>query len=146
MNFLPTLKALVRAYQAFEDYSAPHIRSLGLTPVQFDVIATLVNQPPMTFKELGFKTLISKSALTGVVERMAQKGMLTICDNPDDARSQKIALSIKGKKIFIKVFPAHIHHLDTAFNQLSENQLIDIKESLQKLRAVFLTKGNINEP
>ena len=86
MNFLPTLKELVRAYQAFEGYSAPHIRSLGLTLVQFDVIATLGNQSPMTFKELGFKTLISKSALTGVVERMAQKGMLTISDNPDDAR------------------------------------------------------------
>ncbi len=146
MNFLPTLKELVRAYQAFEGYSAPHIRSLGLTLVQFDVIATLGNQSPMTFKELGFKTLISKSALTGVVERMAQKGMLTISDNPDDARSQKITLSTKGKKIFLKVFPAHINHLETAFNQLSENQLIDISESLQKLRTIFLTKGNINDP
>ena len=105
MNFLPTLKELVRTYQAFEDYSAPHLRSLGLTPVQFDVIATLGNQPPMTFKQLGEKTLISKSSLTGVIDRMSQKGMLSLFENEADARSQKIQLTLKGQKIFDKVSP-----------------------------------------
>ena len=108
MDFLPTLKSLVRAYQAFEDYSIPHVRSLGLSSVQFDVIATLANQPPMTFKELSAKTLISKTSLTGVVERMAQKGFLTLTANKEDGRSQLIKLTAKGQKIFEKVFPAHM--------------------------------------
>lgn len=140
MNFLPTLKELVRTYQAFEDYSAPHIRSLGLTPVQFDVIATLGNQPSMTFKELGEKTLISKSSLTGVIERMAQKGMLDLFENAADARSQKIQLTTKGQKIFDQVFIAHLQYLGSAFDTLSDAQLKDIKASLEKLKAIFINQ------
>ena len=46
-SFLPTLRELVRAYQAFEMYSCAHIRTLDLTPSQFDIIATLGNTPGM---------------------------------------------------------------------------------------------------
>ncbi len=142
MNFLPTLKELVRTYQAFEDYSAPHLRSLGLTPVQFDVIATLGNQLPMTFKQLGEKTLISKSSLTGVIDRMSQKGMLSLFENEADARSQKIQLTLKGQKIFDKVFASHLQYLGNAFEQLSETQLKEIQASLEQLKAIFINPLN----
>lgn len=135
--FIPTLRDLVRTYQAFEGYSIPHIRSLGLTSVQFDVIATLANQPPMTYKELGEKTLISKSSLTGVIERMSNKGWISLLANLEDGRSQKIKLTIKGQKLFDKTFPAHLSHLDQAFSQLSNDQLIEIKNSLKTLQAIF---------
>ena len=60
MNFLPALRELVLAYQGFERYSAPDVKSMGLTMTQFDVIATLGNQLPMSCKDLGEKTLVSK--------------------------------------------------------------------------------------
>ena len=102
MNFLPVIKQLAIAYQEFEGYSSAHIRGLGLLPVQFDVIATVANQSPMTYKQLGEKTLISKSSLTGVVERMVQKGFITTLENPNDARSHLLKLTDKGQKIFEK--------------------------------------------
>ena len=105
MNFIPLIKELARAYQGFEGYSSAHIRALGLMPVQFDVIATLANQPPMTYKQLGEKTLISKSSLTGVVDRMAQKGFIATLENPEDARSHLLRLTVRGQKIFEKAFP-----------------------------------------
>ena len=37
------LRELARCYQAFEAYSASHIRGLDLTPAQFDIVATLGN-------------------------------------------------------------------------------------------------------
>ena len=137
MNFLPIIKELARAYQGFEGYSSTHIRGLGLLPVQFDVIATLANQPPMTFKQLGEKTLISKSSLTGVVERMIQKGLISTLKNPEDARSHLLKLTGKGQKIFECSFPEHLNHLDQAFKKLSNQQLKDIEKSLKTLRTIF---------
>jgi len=78
VNFLPTLRELVLAYQAFEHFSAPHIKSLGLTMTQFDVIATLGNQPAMTCKDLGEKTLVTKGTLTGVLERLEDKKLFIV--------------------------------------------------------------------
>lgn len=140
MNNISIIKELVRAYQGFETYSSTHIRQLGLTPVQFDVIATLGNQPPMSYKQLGEKTLISKSSLTGVVERMITKGFIVTLENPDDARSFLLKLTAKGQRVFEKVFPEHLAFLDQAFKKLPAKRLKEITESLVELKSIF------NEP
>ncbi len=136
-NFLPVLRNLVSAYQAFERYSAPDLRSMGLTMTQFDVIATLGNQPPMTCKELGEKTLVTKGTLTGVLERLESKGILERKLNPEDARSQMIGLTLEGQKLFEKVFAAHLQHLGKVFNQLSTKELAELSNALQTLTTVF---------
>ena len=137
MNFLPSLRNLVSAYQAFERYSAPDLKAMGLTMTQFDVIATLGNQPPMTCKELGEKTLVTKGTLTGVLERLEAKGILERKTNPGDARSQMIGLTGEGQAVFEKVFPAHLKHLDKAFQKLDSEQLKNLQESLNLLKNIF---------
>jgi MarR family transcriptional regulator, 2-MHQ and catechol-resistance regulon repressor len=137
MNFLPALRSLVCAYQAFEHYSAPDLKAMGLTMTQFDVIATLGNQPPMACKELGEKTLVTKGTLTGVLERLEAKGILERKTNPEDARSQMIGLTEDGQLLFEKVFPAHLRHLEKAFQKLDAAQLRDLQESLNLLKNIF---------
>ena len=137
MNFLPTLRNLVSAYQSFERYSAPDLKAMGMTTTQFDVIATLGNQPPMTCKQLGEKTLVTKGTLTGVLERLETKGILDRHLNPEDARSQIIGLTKKGQTLFEKVFPAHLQHLEKAFSRLSAKELEEVTRSLQLMNQIF---------
>lgn len=135
--FLPTLRELALAYQAFERYSAPDMKSMGLTTTQFDVIATLGNQPPMSCKELGEKTLVTKGTLTGVLERLQTKGILERSINSEDARCQMIALTEKGQRLFETIFPKHLLHLEKAFGKLSAEQLAGINQSLVALKNIF---------
>jgi MarR family transcriptional regulator, 2-MHQ and catechol-resistance regulon repressor len=137
VNFLPVLKELVTTYQAFEHYSAGHIKSMGLTMTQFDVIATLGNQPPMACKELGKKTLVSKGTLTGVLERLEGKGLIFRESNIEDARSQMIGLTKSGQKLFEKAFPAHMEFLGKAFTKLSAAELAELRTSLMALKIIF---------
>ena len=137
MNFLPTLRNLVSAYQSFERYSAPDVKAMGLTTTQFDVIATLGNQPPMTCKDLGEKTLVTKGTLTGVLERLEVKGILERKLNPEDARSQMIGLTKEGQALFERVFPMHLQHLEKAFSKLSEKELAELTKSLQVINHIF---------
>ena len=111
MNHLLLIKELVQAYQAFENHSASHIKEMGLTMTQFDIVATLGNQPPMTCKELGNKTLVSKGTMTGVLERLEAKGLIDKFPNTEDGRSYKIGLTKAGEKLFKRVFPEHIEYL-----------------------------------
>lgn len=134
MEFLPLLRELVRSYQAFENFSAPHIKSMDLTSPQFDVIATLANQPPMTCKTLGEKTLITKGTLTGILDRLEIKGFVERKANNEDGRSQKIMLTLAGQEIFEHAFPSHMQHLEKAFNQLSPQQMLELTNSLKQLR------------
>jgi MarR family transcriptional regulator, 2-MHQ and catechol-resistance regulon repressor len=135
--FLPLLRELSGTYQAFEVYSSAHVRSLGLTPAQFDIVATLGNTPGMSAKELGEKTLITKGTLTGVVDRLADKKMVRRIASPSDGRSQIVQLTPQGEKLFARIFPAHLAHMERAFAQLSQKELNGITESLRRLRGVF---------
>ena len=135
--FLATLRELARCYQAFEAYSAAHIRTLGLTPPQFDIVATLGNTDGMSFKDLGEKTLITKGTLTGVVDRLAAKKLVRRVASPTDGRSQNVQLTAKGAALFAKVFPEHIAYARRAFDALSAAELEQTRAALLRLRAAI---------
>lgn len=132
-----TLRELARCYQAFEAYSAAHIRNLGLTPPQFDIIATLGNTDGMSCKELGERTLITKGTLTGVLDRLEARKLIRRIDSPLDRRSQIVTLTAAGARLFKRVFPAHVAHLATAFGALSDTQLQHTELALRRLREGF---------
>ncbi len=140
--FLPTLRELANAYQAFEAYSAVHIRTLDLTPAQFDIIATLGNTPGMPFKELGEKTLITKGTLTGVVDRLTDKKLVQRVASSSDGRSQIVQLTPQGVALFERIFPNHMAHLQCAFVKLSPDELANLEKSLQHLREALTSARN----
>ena len=134
---LPAIRELVRCYQAFESYSSRHVRTLGLTTSQFDIIATLGNTPGMTFKELGENTLITKGTLTGVVDRLEAKKLVRRVALPADGRCQVVQLTPKGEALFAEVFPAHLAYMADAMAGLSAEELQQTQNMLKRLGNVF---------
>lgn len=134
---LKTLRRLTTAYQAFAAYSAAQVRTLGLTPPQFDVLATLGNQPGMTCRELGERTLITKGTLTGVLDRMASRGLLSREPLEHDRRSVFVCLTPAGERLFAKVFPAHARHLCERLRGLDCAELERLDDLLERLAAGF---------
>lgn len=136
-SFIPVLRELARTYQAFEVCSASHIRALGLTPSQFDIVATLGNANGMSFKELGEKTLITKGTLTGVVDRLEGKGLVQRVASPSDGRSQIVQLTRKGGALFARIFPAHLDHVGQAFTAFLQEDLDNTQAVLHRLRVAL---------
>lgn len=141
--FIPVLRELARAYQAFESYSAIHIRTLGLTPSQFDIVATLGNTDGMSFKELGERTLITKGTLTGVVDRLEAKNLVRRTASTSDGRSQIVQLTHKGEALFDRIFPAHLDYVGQAFAALTQADLDSTEAALQRLRAALSASNKL---
>lgn len=138
--FLKVLRPLVEAYFAFLLKSGRHIRSLGLTPSQFDVIVTLGDTQGMTCKELSEKTLVTKGTLTGVMDRLEMKGFIERVPSRTDRRCTIIRLTQKGDDLFRRVFPAHVYYMKPYFEKALNSQemeklrqmLLKLKQSLQE--------------
>jgi len=136
--FLRVVRPLVEAYFALMDKGASHIRSLGLTCSQFDVVATLGDTEGMTCKELSEKTLVTKGTLTGVLDRLEKKGLVERVPSREDRRSIFIRLTPKGETLFQKVFPAHSNYIKPYFERaLTAVDASKLRELLLRLKASF---------
>ena len=136
--FLRVVRPLVETYFAFLDKDAPHIRSLGLTCSQFDVIATLGDTEGMTCRELSEKTLVTKGTLTGVLDRLETKGLVARVPSREDRRSIFIRLTPKGDALFQKVFAAHIRYMKPYFERaLTAPEATKLRELLLRLKSSF---------
>lgn len=132
--FIPTMRELARSYQAFSICSEAHLRELGLTPSQFDVIASLGNTNGLSMSELGEKTLITKGTLTGVIDRLEKKYLVQREVPPDNRRSVIVSLTLEGEKMFEQVFPVHIAYLKERFERLEPSELELLRILLSRLR------------
>lgn len=129
-----SIRLLAQCYHAFEQISAAHVRTLDLTPAQFDIVATLGNTPGMTFKELGEKTLITKGTLTGVVDRLEAKGLARRVVKPEDRRSTIVQLTEKGDAEFHRIFAPHLEFCKQPFLDYGENDFTALENELGKLK------------
>lgn len=139
--YLKVLRPLVEAYLAFWRQDSRHIRSMRLTPSQFDVIATLGDTNGMTCAELSAATLVTKGTLTGVLDRLAAKRLIRRTATDTDRRCVKVRLTEKGEAQFRKTFPAHAKFLRPYFTRaLTQKEAELTKTLLLRLRDSFLAR------
>ncbi len=127
--------------QGFERFSGESVRQCGLTHAQFDIIATLGNTAGMTYKELGERTLITKGTLTGVIDRLEQKGLVARTRRGDDKRSFFVSLTPTGNALFAEVFPTVVAHGKQLFAGCSDAEFDAIDQALSKLKQLILHAG-----
>ena len=140
--YLKALRPLVEAYLAFWRVDSRHIRLLRLTPSQFDVIVTLGDTAGLTCSQLSSQTLVTKGTLTGVLDRLAKKGLIRRESVAGDKRRTKIRLTEKGHALFQRVFAAHIAFIRPFFERaLSPQETETIRSLLLRIRDSFQEGG-----
>jgi DNA-binding MarR family transcriptional regulator len=121
---------LAECLQGFERFSGEFVRGYGLTHDQFDIVATLGNTCGMSYKELGERTLITKGTLTGVIERLEQKGLVERERNCADKRSFFVRLTPQGHELFSDVFPKVVAHGKKLFTSYGTADFDKLDEAL----------------
>lgn len=140
--YLKVLRPLVEAYLAFWRVDSRHIRTLRLTPSQFDVIVTLGDTTGLTCSQLSSQTLVTKGTLTGVLDRLAKKGLIKRESVTSDRRRTKIRLTEKGNALFQKVFASHFAFIRPFFERALSRQEVETASSLLlRLRNSFQEGG-----
>ena len=137
--FIPLIQELSGAYQAFSLYDAEGLRKSGsdLTPSQARVIFTIGDTDGMTCKDIGDITLITKGTLTGVVDRLEEKGLVERWSVEGDGRKTIVALTRRGERVYEKEFPRHIEFLKDRFDGLNARDRKQALALLKKIRDLF---------
>ncbi|MFF3336813.1 MarR family winged helix-turn-helix transcriptional regulator [Streptomyces sp. NPDC002888] len=87
--------ALVRSAFLVNAVYADSSRAYGLTPQQGKLLCVLMPQP-LGMTELGELLGLAKSSLTGLVDRMMQRGLVRREPDPRDGRAVRVGLTDEG--------------------------------------------------
>ena len=139
-DFTPLVRELLNAYHAFASFDANGHRLSGsdLTVAQANVIFTLGNTDGLTCKDIGDWTHITKGTLTGVVDRLENKGLVERWAVEGDGRKTIIALTRRGDRVFKKEFPRHLSYLKERFDLLGARDRDQAVRLLQKIQQIFM--------
>src|ERR1700675_3361264 len=74
-----------------------------ITPRQFGVLLTLYQQGTLTLTELAGHIRVDRSTLGEMINRMAERSLVTKRNNGSDRRSAEVLLAPAGKSVLLKI-------------------------------------------
>lgn len=103
----------------------------GLSMREYDVLYTLSKgDGPQRISELGRHVLLSQPALSRLVERLAERGLVGRCADPADARAAHISLTSAGRSLQREVGLAHGAAVAAALTSALTDEELALLESL----------------
>lgn len=109
------------------------LERLTLTPPQFYVLATIGYAGGMPFSEIGEKMMVTVSNLTGIVDRLEDKGLVTRERDGHDRRIVRVRLTDKGSKLYKSTIPVFEKCIAQFFSPLDKSQQKELSSLLRKL-------------
>jgi len=116
------------------------IKQIGLTGPQLLILQEVARRKEVTAGEIAKAISLSQATVTGILERMEKRELLTRTRNENDKRRIMIRLTKTGKKI-IKNAPSLMHEgFVEGLNSLQDWEQTMILSALQRIVAIIEDK------
>lgn len=128
-------QALARALNATERAISTRLAGSELDPSEYDVLVTLAEGPAegLRPRELTDQVLLTKSGVTRLLDRLAERGLIERRVCATDARGQLVALTRKGRYVLARAAPGMLRALGTAMGGLSAADLAALKRMAERI-------------
>jgi DNA-binding MarR family transcriptional regulator len=110
-----------------------HLDKQDLTAPQFYVLATIGYAGELPFGEIGLKMMVTVSNLTGIVDRLEDKKLVTRKRDEHDRRVVRVVLTEKGAKLYKTAIPLFEKSIVQIFSSLEPRQQKELSVILRKL-------------
>jgi DNA-binding MarR family transcriptional regulator len=105
-----------------------------LTMREYDVLYTLSKcDGPQRLSELNRHVLLSQPALSRMVDRLADRGLVDRCTDPGDRRGVRLSLTPAGRKVQRQIGRPHARSVTRALNVLTPEELDQLAAITGKL-------------
>ncbi|MFS0735165.1 MarR family transcriptional regulator [Microbacterium sp. 1P10UB] len=129
-------ESLFRAqHEVFSEISSD-FEGDGLLQGEYDVLLTVTRSADMTarLRDVTANMLISQPSVSRLVDRMAARGLVTKCPDPEDGRGALVRATEEGTKIFRRLATAHGRSIADRMSALTDEELVQLRDLTAKLR------------
>ena len=127
---------LFRISEALWEASRVYLARWDLSPSQFNILNLLHGEPEgCTQVELGRQLIMHRSNVTGLLDRLAARGLVQRRDLPDDRRAFNVVLTDSGEKLMQQIRPNYYESLEKMWVGLEAEEAKALILKLQRIAA-----------
>lgn len=129
------IHSLLRTHSRLSPFLDATLRAAQLTAAQFNTLLLLRHSGDggMLMSQIGEGLIVTKSNVTGLIERLAKQGLVERCDH-HDRRATLIRLTDAGNAILDQALPSYRQTLGEVTDCLSDSEKHQLTQLLRKLR------------
>ena len=116
----------------YKDFDS-QVRAAGLSMIEWRVLATLHDSPPLTVSQLALEVLSKQPTVTKLVQRMAEQGWLELLADAMDQRRTLVTVSPAGRKLVRPLLDKARTHEAQMLRTLAVSEQAALKKLLAKL-------------
>jgi MarR family transcriptional regulator, organic hydroperoxide resistance regulator len=116
----------------------------GLTLTQLRSLFLIVNKGSTNFRKLAEALEVTPSNVTGIIDRLAEQGLVSRTQNPEDRREMTLQATDKGKALVSNLKEVGIKRMTQVLSLLSLGELSALIQGLSAfIKAADSYKGQI---
>ncbi len=133
----PRYEALLQLLQTSEalwNGSRVFFARWDLSTSQFNILNVLYGSTEgLTQIELSRLLIMHRSNVTGLVDRLEERGLLQRKENPDDRRVYRVVLTAKGRKLIDQILPDYYAAAEEIWGKVSAKKANELALELETL-------------
>jgi DNA-binding MarR family transcriptional regulator len=130
--------SIVGAYKRIHLLLSHQLRPSGLTFPQYRVIRVLGKYGAMPMRKIGEHMFVTPANITGLADRLEERGYLRRVENGTDRRITQIALTRKGQAAYRRTSLQDRKLVSRIMRALTENEQLNLTRLLQNIRQAAL--------
>ena len=124
---------IMKARNSIARYALPPITDEGLGDSDFRLLDVLLHKGPMPVNAIGPKVDLNPGSVSVAVDRLYKKGFVSRVESSSDRRVRTVALTEKGREMFVPLFRRHAALIKHAFQDVSTEELQQVEGVLKKV-------------
>jgi MarR family transcriptional regulator, organic hydroperoxide resistance regulator len=128
---------MIRTYDYLQTQVATLLQSHNLSLPQFEVLSSLKAAECPNQQELAQRLQVTKGNLVGMIDRLAERGLVERLQVPGDRRVNRVRITEGGREMFRKAFPEQLGVIEKMMADLDEKELESLQSLLKKLTPAF---------
>ena len=132
-NEFKAVIGIMRASNLLVDDLKKTLKKYPINATEFSVMEFLYSKGEKSIQEIRDRILLASGSATYVVDNLERKEYVSRIVNQNDRRVTYIKLTEAGKDLINDIFPTHKKNTKKIFNDLTNEELITLKEILKKI-------------
>jgi DNA-binding MarR family transcriptional regulator len=109
----------------------------GATPSQLAVLSALTRRGPTSPGELAAVEGVQPPSMTGIIDRLVEKGLVTRGPAPGDGRSNLVSLTPEGRKMVLGIRNQRNAWLAVQLSELDPTEVENLRHGISALESIL---------